>query len=123
MGSTSHALIDLIEKICEHLVSGKYGYGIFVDFNKAFDTVDHTIFTQKINYYCVRGNANNWFCSYLKNRIQFVTINGFNSDLKEINYGVSQGSKLGSLLFLIYIIDLHYSIKFAKFIISMMTQV
>ena len=92
--STSYALIHLIEKICEQFVSGKYGYGIFIDFKKAFDTVDHTIFTQKLSYYCDRGNANNWFCSYLKNRIQFVTINGFNSDLKEINYGVSQGSIL-----------------------------
>ena len=62
----------------------------------------------------LRDKANNWSSSYLRNRIQFVTINGFNSELKEINCGVPKGSILGSFLFLIYINDLHYSIKFCK---------
>ena len=57
--SATHALIHLTEKIQEQLDSGKYGCGIFVDFQKAFDTVDHTILTQKLNYYGVRGKANN----------------------------------------------------------------
>ena len=86
--STTHALIHLTKKIWEQLDSGKYGCRIFVDFQKAFDTVDHTILTQKLNYYGVRGNTNYWFSSYLKNRTQFVTVNGFNSELKEINCGV-----------------------------------
>ena len=112
--STSHALIHLTEKISEQLDSGKYRGGIFVDFQKAFDTADHAILTQKLNYYGVRGKANNCFSSDLKNRTQFVTINGFNSELKEINCGVPQGSILGPLLFLIYINDLHYSINLCK---------
>ena len=99
--STTHALIYLTEKIREQIDSEKYGCGIFVGFQKAFDTVDHIILTQKLNYYGVRGKANNWFSSYLKNRTQFVTFNGFNSELKEINCGVPQGSILGPLLFLI----------------------
>ena len=57
--STTHALIHLTEKIQEQLDSGKYGCRIFVDFQKAFDTVDHTILTQKLNCYGVRGKANN----------------------------------------------------------------
>ena len=59
-----------------------------VDFQKAFDTVDHAILTQKLIYHGVRGKANNWFSSYLKNRTQFVTINWLNSNLKEIDCGV-----------------------------------
>ena len=87
--STTHALIHLTKKIHKQLDSGKYGCRIFVDFQKAFDTVDHTVLTQKFNCYGVRGKANNWFSSYLKNGTQFVTINGFNSELKEINCALS----------------------------------
>ena len=36
----------------------------------------------KLNHYCVRGIPNNWFSSHLKNRKQFVSSKGFNSDLK-----------------------------------------
>ena len=57
--STTHALIHLTEKIWEKLDSGKYGCRIFVNFQKAFDNVDHKILTQKLNYYSVRGKANN----------------------------------------------------------------
>ena len=73
----------MIDKICEQLDNGKYGCRIFVDFQKAFDTVDQAILTQELNYYGVWGNANNWFSSFFKNRTQFVTIIGFNSYLNQ----------------------------------------
>ena len=111
---TSHALIHLTDKIREQLDKGNFACGIFVDFQKAFDTVDHQILIQKLNYYGIRGIANNWFSSYLQNRTQFVSINGSDSNVNAICCGVPQGSILGSLLFLIYINDLHFAIKYCK---------
>ena len=57
--STSHALIHLTDKIREQLDSGNFACGIFVDLQKAFDTVDHDILIQKLNQYDIRGVANN----------------------------------------------------------------
>ena len=112
--STTLALLSLTENINQQVDNGKFGCGIFVDFQKAFDTVDHTILLNKLCHYGIRGKSNDWFKSYLFDRKQFVAINGFNSDLKDIKCGVPQGSVLGPLLFLIYINDLYTSIKFCK---------
>ena len=62
-----HPLIHLTDRILEQLDDGKYGCRIFVYFQKAFYTVDHAFLTQKLSYYAVRSDANNWFSSSLKN--------------------------------------------------------
>ena len=84
------------------------------DLQKVFDKVDHDILIQKLNHYGIRGVANNWFSSYLQNRSQYVSINGFNSKLEHIHCGVPQGSILGPLLFLIYINDLNCAIRYCS---------
>ena len=63
--STNHALLGLTEKIWESLDSGKYACGVFIDLQKAFDTVDHSILLKKTEHYGIKGLANNWFRSYL----------------------------------------------------------
>ena len=112
--STSHALINITENISKALDDGNIGCGVFVDLQKAFDTVDHQILLAKLNHYGIRGVSNDWFKSYLSNRSQYVSINGYESGLAAINCGVPQGSVLGPLLFLLYINDLNQAIKFCK---------
>ena len=61
------------------------------------------MFLNKLNIYGIRGNANNWFKSYLANRSQFVDIDGHSSSLLNIQCDVPQGSILGPLLYLTYV--------------------
>lgn len=104
--STFMALITLMDKLRNSLDEGNFAIGIFLDFQKAFDTVNHDILLKKLSNYGIRGIVLEWFHSYLSERTQIVTYNGVKSDCKYISCGVPQGSILGPLLFLVYINDL-----------------
>ena len=78
---------------------------ICLDMNNAFDTLNHKILLFKVDKYGFRGHLNNCFCSYLRDRTQTVCLNNSYSQPRLIMHGVSHGSILGPLLFLIYVND------------------
>jgi hypothetical protein len=104
--STTLALIEITDNILQDLEKGKCSAGIFIDFKKAFDTVDHKILISKLEHYGIRGPALQWLKSYITDRQQFAFVNGKNSTMQKITCGVPQGSVLGPLLFLIYTNDI-----------------
>ena len=115
--TTCHALIDLHEQLKKSIEDKLCTIGVFIDLKKAFDTIDHSLLIQKLNRYGIRGIANSWLSSYLKERSQYVFYNNENSDAMNICCGVPQGSILGPKLFILIINDMVNVSKIFKFTI------
>ena len=60
--------------------AGKFSCGVFVDLKKAFDTVDHGILLKKLAHYGLRGLINDWFRSYLQERVQVTVVGNRSSN-------------------------------------------
>jgi hypothetical protein len=101
--STVHPILHLLNAVSESSNRKKYTLAIFCYLRKAFHTCDHEILIKKLSKMGVRGHELDWFISYLSGRMQFVSINGIESEKLEIRKGVPQGSILG----LLFVFNLH----------------
>ena len=90
---------------------GLYNLVIFLDLQKPFDTVNHVLLLGKLEACGIRDDALNLLASYLADRKQTCQVNGKQSGLRSISCGIPQGSILGPLFFLVYIIDLPNCLK------------
>lgn len=104
--STVTALLEATNDWAFNIDKGSVNAVVFLDLKKAFDTVDHTILLSKLFEYGIRGNAYEWFRSYLDNRNQQCFVNGSLSNSQILTCGIPQGTILGPLLFILYINDL-----------------
>ena len=97
------AILDMVENIRKAWENDEYCLGVFIDFRKAFDTVDHSILIGKMEHLGIRGLPLELIRSYLSNRKQYVVFGSSESLPMDISVGVPQGSILGPLFFLLYI--------------------
>ena len=104
--SAEHALIAMTQQIQEASDSDRYACGVFLDLQKAFDTVNHEILISKLKFYGIKDIPLKWFESYLNQREQYVSINEKMSTNMFLTHGVPQGSVHGPLLSLMHIYDI-----------------
>ena len=114
---TTLAVLDVQTKIIEAFENKKIACGVFLDFAKAFDSVNHEILLGKLEHYDIRGLPNSWFRSYLTDRYQKVKIESVLSDESLITCGVLQESVFGPILFLLYINGIKESSKILYFLL------
>ena len=111
-------MLDLTDQVSNAFDNNNFVLGAFIDLSKAFDSVDHNIILEKLSMYGVKGNDLKWFHSYLSNRKKYIEFQ--NVDKKEITNsltikcGVSQGSILELLLFIVYVNHLYRASNILK---------
>ena len=106
-GSTTSAIITLLNEISVMLTKSSYVRIISLDFTKAFDTVRHSQLFNKLANYNLDDNIYNWLIHYFEKHLQRTTFNNDTTVYKAINAGVIQGSTIGPFAFTIISSDLH----------------
>ena len=116
--STASNLINITQFISQQIHEGSQVDVVYTDFQKAFDSVSHNFLLCKLkNEFGFHENLIELLTSYLHNRKQYVSVNGYTSKHFFALSGVPQGSNLGPLLFFMFINSLTEIIKTSKYLL------
>ena len=121
--SANHASIEITEQIRNARDKNLFTCGVYLDLQKAFDTVNHEILLTKLKHCGIRGASYKWFQSFLCQRLQYTQIKESESPLNTISHEIPQGSVLGPLLFILYIATCTIQLRIVKYITLWMTLI
>ena len=113
----------MTKKIKQACDAGQFSCGVFLDLQKTFDTVNHTILLKTLTHYGIIGIANKWFQSFLEDRKQFTSVQGSKSAEKPIKYGVLQGFVLGPLFLFCLLMICTRQLNLTSYITLLMIQI
>ena len=114
--STSNAVANFIDDVVTNLNVSDTTAVAYLDFQKAFDTIDHKILLKKLGAAGIGDRLMVLLTNYLTNRKQKTKLFNSCSDLKPVNIGVPQGSSIGPTMFIVYINDLSAKLVHSKVI-------
>lgn len=109
--STTLAVMEAMDYCYDNIDKKNLVLGLFLDLEKAFDTVQHEALLAKLYHYGIRGLMYNWLSNYLHDRCQYTVVNGVASERALLPCGLPQGSVLSPLLFLLFINDIHRAVQ------------
>ena len=109
--STSVAIFDVLKNLYENWNNKNFTGCIFIDFSRAFDTIDHQILAEKFDLYGLDAIPQKFLFQYMSCRKHNTPVNGCKSSNVPVTYGTAQGSILGPLIFILYVNDIFATIK------------
>ena len=109
--STVQQLLYIVNLIRQSWTKGCITQGIFLDVSAAFDKCWHSGLLAKLKQVKIENSCYTLYESYLSKRLQCTVVDGHKSKFKELKAGIPQGSKLGPLLWLLYVNDIVTDIK------------
>ena len=107
-------LTEITEQVRNPCDENFFTCRVYLNLQKAFDTVNHGILLTKLKHFGIRGASYKWFQSVLRERLQYTLIIESESPLKITSHGFPQDSVLQPPLFILYINSMHNSVKNCK---------